>query len=55
MKKLIATFIAVIAVMAMTVPAMAVTTQVEIGGSAAQPPVRYAKFETPDEPNPSVR
>jgi hypothetical protein len=53
MKRLIAIVIAVIAVLAMTVPAMAVTTQVNIGGTGGgNPPFVLCKFETPDEPNP---
>jgi hypothetical protein len=53
MKRLIAIVIAVIAVLAMTAPAMAVTTQVNIGGTGGgNPPFVLCKFETPDEPNP---
>jgi hypothetical protein len=57
MKRLIAIVIAVIAILVMSVPAVAVTpgvtTQVNIGGgTGGNPPFVMAKFETPDEPDP---
>lgn len=55
MKKLIATVIAIIAILTMTIPAMAVNTEVTIGNGDGDPasggPYVVAKFETPDDIN----
>jgi hypothetical protein len=52
-KKLIATVIAIIAILTMTIPAMAVTTEVTVGSGSGDPdegaPFVVAKFEVPDE------